>query len=88
MKKINDPFIASFPSIDLHGYEKDLALIKVKEFIYDSKVLGNYNIIIIHGKGSGVLKKAIHEYLKNDKRIEKFYLHYINDGMTIVKIIN
>lgn len=88
MKEINDPFISFFPSIDLHGLDRYTAVIKVKDFINDSKILGNYNIVLIHGKGLGILRKAIHEYLKSDKSIESYYLHNLNDGMTIVKIKN
>ena len=73
------------PSIDLHGEDKINALIKVDEFINDSIKLRQKYIILIHGKGEGILKKAIHEYLKNDKRIEDYKLD-INIGQTIVSL--
>ena len=73
------------PSIDLHGEDKINALIKVNEFINDSIKLKQKYIILIHGKGEGILKKAIHEYLKNDKRIEDYKLD-INIGQTIVSL--
>lgn len=73
------------PSIDLHGEDKINALIKVDEFINDSIKLKQKYIILIHGKGEGILKKAIHEYLKNDKRIEDYKLD-INIGQTIVSL--
>lgn len=86
MKKIDDPFIASFPCIDLHEFDRISAVIKVKEFIMDSLKLKKYDIIIIHGKGTGVLKESIHNYLKTDKRVLEYKTDNQNDGITIVKL--
>ena len=52
MRKIDDPFQAFYPSLDLHGFDSVLGVIKVKEFIADCLKLKNYDIIVIHGKGS------------------------------------
>lgn len=86
MRKIDDPFTAFYPKIDLHGLDKITAVIKTKEFIEDSLKLKNYDIIIIHGKGSGTLKTSIHEYLSLDKRVISYKTDNFNDGMTIVKL--
>lgn len=86
MRKIDDPFISIYPSLDLHGFDRISAIIKVKEFISDSLKLKKYDIIIIHGKGSGVLKTSIHEYLKTDKRVIEYKTDNQNDGITIVKL--
>ena len=81
----NDPFTINLPSIDLHSEDRVNALIMVDDFIKDSIKLKEYKIVIIHGKGSGILKNAVHEFLNKDKRIEKFYLD-INIGQTIVEL--
>ena len=73
------------PYIDLHGEDKVNALIKVDEFINDSIKLRHKYIIIIHGIGEGILKNIVHDYLKNDKRIEDYKLD-INIGQTIVSL--
>lgn len=86
MRKINNPFYATYSVIDLHGMDKETALYKTKEFIDDNMKLKNYNIIIIHGKGTGILKRSVHEYLKNDKRVIEYKIDNFNDGETIVKI--
>ena len=46
----------NLPSIDLHGMDRVFAIIKVKEFINDNYKLNNKLILIIHGKGSYILK--------------------------------
>ncbi len=86
MKEYIDPFTYGFPSIDLHGEDKIGAITKVDELINDCLRIKSYDIIIVHGKGSGVLKSAIHEYLKHDKRVESFKLDNFNDGSTIVRL--
>lgn len=86
MKKIDNPFIALYPKLDLHGLDKISAVIKTKEFITDSLKLKNYDIIIIHGKGSGILKESVHEYLKSEKRVIEYKTDNWNDGITIVKL--
>lgn len=76
----------NLPSLDLHGETKEVTRILVNEFISDNIKMGNHKVFIIHGIGTGTLKKEVHEVLKNDKRIEKFYLDFFNEGCTIVKI--
>lgn len=87
-KSINNPFIAKFPQIDLHGETTYTFVAVIDDFIKDCLHLGKYDAIIIHGKGSGILKKAVHEYLKHNKNIDSFYLDGYNDGQTIIKLIH
>lgn len=70
--------------IELHGKSVEEALNKLDKYI-DSTVLVSYPFIYIyHGVGSGILKKAIHEFLKNHPHVERFSLDPENVGVTIV----
>ena len=75
-----------YPTLDLHGEYGFSASVLTGEFINDNISLHNETICIIHGIGKGIVKKAVHEVLKNDKRIEKYYVDFINPGCTIIKI--
>ncbi len=86
MTKIDDPFIKILPQIDLHGEDSMTSLVLVNEFINDNIKLKNKKIVLIHGKGIGILKKVIHEYLKNDKRVLEYKTDNLNDGITIVTL--
>lgn len=86
MKKISNPFYALYNVIDLHGMDRDTALFKTKEFIDDNIKMKKYDLIIIHGKGTGILRRSVHEYLKHDKRVIEYKIDNFNDGETIVKI--
>ena len=76
-------FDAIYPSIDLHGEDRVSATLRVKEFIDDSIRLRRKKIIIIHGKGSGVVKDAVFKELKINKNVEDFHLN-MNLGSTTV----
>ena len=68
MKEFVDPFLYNAPRIDLHGYDRTGATAMTKMFIDENVRLDNKTLLVVHGKGSGILKNAIHEYLKSDKR--------------------
>ena len=48
--------------------------------------MNNKYVILIHGKGTGKLKKEVHEILKNEKIVKNYYLDPYNLGQTIVEL--
>ncbi|MDD2469962.1 MAG: Smr/MutS family protein [Bacilli bacterium] len=87
MKRIfEDIFIKNYPTLDLHGCDRDTAAIMVNDFISDNHKLHNKDIVIIHGIGSGILKNTVHNTLKINNLVSDYKLHHFNIGMTIVKI--
>lgn len=84
MKKIIDPFLYNAHSIDIHGYDRFGAVAMIKNFIDNENRIDSKVLIIVHGKGEGILKQATHEYLKHDKRVKEYKLDIFNDGQTIV----
>lgn len=79
-------FIDNLPSIDLHGFDRDSARVKVLEFIKDNKKLRNDIICVVHGRGTGILKNEVHRTLKNNKNVLDYKLFYNNLGCTIIKL--
>lgn len=76
----------NYPKIDLHGIDRDYAKILVRDFINDQYFLKEKAILIIHGIGTGIVKKAVHEELKHNKKVKEFKLDNFNPGCTIVKL--
>lgn len=76
--------LSSYPTIDLHGYDREYAIYMVKQFIEDNYKLHNHVVVIIHGIGSGILRKSVHEYLRRAKKVKSFKLDTLNTGCTIV----
>ena len=79
-------FTENLPKVDLHGFDRDTARVKVLEFINDNKVMKNEMICIVHGIGSGILKDEVHSTLRKSKDVVDFKTFYNNNGCTIVKI--
>ena len=87
MKKIIvDPFTVNLPSIDLHGETTDTVVYILDSFIRDNHKLHNPKVVIIHGKGTGILRRRVSELLKKNKLVTKYYLDGLNDGQTIAEI--
>ena len=68
-KIINDPFTIRFPRLDIHGETTKTCIAVIDSFIKDNIKLKEKNIVIIHGKGTGALRKATHNYLKTNKKV-------------------
>ncbi len=81
-----NPFLNILPTIDLHGYNRDMVKYVVTDFINDNIKLGNKKIVIVHGKGEGIVKDELHFILKNDKRVKRYYLDMFNIGETIIEL--
>lgn len=87
MNKASDVlFIDQLPKIDLHGYDRMYASLKVNEFIKDNIVLKNEFIVIIHGIGQRILKNEVHDILRKHKSVLDYCIYYNNVGCTVVKL--
>jgi len=73
-------------SIKLLGNYADEAIDKLDVFLSDALVSGFSEVEIIHGTGSGVLKKVIIDYLKVYPKLQSFHGLKGNLGITIVKL--
>ena len=75
--------------IDLRGRTADEAIMELDRFI-DSAMLSGMNFVhCIHGKGTGVLRKAIHEHLRRHKQVRSWRLGLYGegeDGVTIIEL--
>ena len=60
------------------------AIITVDEFINDLIRLREAKGVIIHGVGTGILRREVSNYLKYDKRIKEYKLDFMNPGCTVI----
>lgn len=80
---MEDIFLKRLPFIDLHGYDMDSARVATNDFINENIILKNEKIVIIHGKGMGLVKKSVHETLSKRKEVIKYHTDNQNTGLTI-----
>lgn len=62
-------FVDSYPKIDLHGFDRETARVAIEDFIRDEIKLKQPIIVIVHGCGSGILRKTCHEILRKNKKV-------------------
>lgn len=75
--------------LDIRGCACDDGIYQLDQFI-DQAVMSNISIIsIIHGKGTGLLRAAVHKRLKNHPSVKSFRLGVYGegeDGVTIAEL--
>ncbi len=74
--------------LDVRGMRTQEALEKVTEYIDNAIILGISEVKILHGKGNGILRQSIREYLKTIELIEDFHDEHPDfggAGITVVK---
>ena len=75
--------------LDIRGMMTDEGVLEMERFIDSAQLSGISTVIIIHGKGTGLLRKAIHQRLKQLKYVKNFRLGTFGegeDGVTIVSL--
>lgn len=77
------------PEIDLRGMTSEEAVSVMERFI-DSAQLAKLNVVtIIHGKGTGALRAAVHQSLKRSRQVKSYRLGRYGegeDGVTVVEL--
>ncbi len=72
--------------IDMRGMAADEGVLELDKYIDNALVSGLETIRIIHGKGTGVLRSAVHSYLKGHRAIKSFRLGTFGEGENGVTI--
>ena len=75
-----------YPKIDVHGETTETVVFVVQDFIKDNYKMKNKYIVVIHGEGSGALKRKVHEILKQDKLVANFESDAMNIGQTLIEL--
>ena len=73
--------------IDLRGDDLESAILRVQKFIDDASIANLKTVTVIHGKGTGVLRKGIHEILKSNPLVETYRLGKYGEGETGVTVV-
>lgn len=73
--------------LDLRGMTGEEALPLVDKFIDDATLVGLHRVDIIHGKGTGALRKRVTEFLTKHPRVKSFHLAEWNEGGTGATVV-
>jgi len=89
MQEINDKAVSFNPNLDIRGKRADEAMALVKNLIDEAILLSVYELTILHGKGNGILRHVVREYLHAVPEVIDFRDQHIErggDGITVVSL--
>ena len=81
--------LAVKPQLDLRGQEAHEAILNMEKYIDEATIAGLNVVTIIHGKGTGALRAAVHSQLKTQIGVKSFRVGQFGEGdmgVTIVEL--
>lgn len=73
--------------LDLRGQTVEEAIMELDMFVNKSLLSNVSQVTVIHGKGTGALRAAVHKYLRQCKQVKSFRLGVYGEGETGVTIV-
>ena len=75
------------PEINLLGKTVDEAVAELDKYLDDALLSHLNSVRVVHGKGTGALRKGIHEYLRRQKHVKSYRLAEFGEGDAGVTIV-
>ena len=75
------------PEINLLGKTVDEAVAELDKYLDDALLSHLNSVRVVHGKGTGALRKGIHEYLRRQKHVKSYHLAEFGEGDAGVTIV-
>ncbi len=73
--------------INLLGKTVDEALAELDKYLDDAYIAHLPSVRVVHGKGTGALRKAVHNYLRRQKHVDSYRLGEFGEGDAGVTIV-
>ena len=75
------------PEVMLIGMNSDEAIMTLDKYLDDAYLAKLSPVRVVHGKGSGILRNAVHQFLRKDSRVAEFRLGVFGEGDAGVTIV-
>lgn len=75
------------PEINLLGKTVDEAVAELDKYLDDALLSHLSTVRVVHGKGTGALRKGIHEFLRRQKHVKSYRLGEFGEGDAGVTIV-
>jgi DNA mismatch repair protein MutS2 len=73
--------------IDLRGKMTDEGILELDRFIDDAVMTNVDRITVIHGKGTGAMRQAVHNFLRSHPSVKSYRLGVYGEGENGVTIV-
>lgn len=74
--------------LDLRGERFENAMLEVEKYLDDAVLAGYNQVSIIHGKGTGALRKGVQELLKTHRNVKGVRMGGMNEGGSGVTVVS
>ena len=77
------------PEIDIRGVRGEEAINQVRELIDNALIVQHRNLRILHGKGNGILRQLVRQYLATVDVVKSFrdeHVEFGGSGITVVEM--
>ncbi|MDR2911432.1 MAG: Smr/MutS family protein [Bacteroidales bacterium] len=75
------------PEIDIRGQRVEEAITKIQKFIDEAIMFKENRLRILHGKGNGILKEAIREYLRTEAMVSSCKDEHVDFGGAGITVV-
>jgi len=94
VQRVTDPAIAQRninfkPEIDIRGVRGEEAINQVRDLIDNALIVRHRNLRILHGKGNGILRQLVRQYLDTVDVVKSFrdeHVEFGGSGITVVEM--
>jgi len=76
------------PEIDIRGKRVEEAITKITEFIDEAIMFEAGQLRILHGKGHGILKQSIRDYLRSEPMVRNYKDEHVDFGGAGITVVN
>lgn len=87
VKKLNLRMKSVSSSVDLRGMDSEEAIYTTDKYLDEAYMGGLGEVTVIHGKGTGILRKAITDMLKRHPHVKSYRLGQYGEGGTGVTVV-
>ncbi len=84
---VNSKSMSTSYEIKLLGLTSDEAIMQLDKYLDDAYLAHIGSVRVVHGKGTGVLRSAVHQYLKNHPHVAEYHLGEFGEGDSGVTIV-
>jgi DNA mismatch repair protein MutS2 len=77
------------PEIDIRGVRGEEAVSRVRDLIDDALMVQHRNLRILHGKGNGILRQLVRDYLATVNIVKSFRDEHVDmggSGITVIEL--
>jgi DNA mismatch repair protein MutS2 len=84
---LNEKVAKFSPKIDVRGMRAEEALQMLESYMDEAALLGIHQVTILHGKGNGILRHVIRQFLSKRQEVKQFYDDAVERGGAGITIV-